>query len=159
MSRCLHYLHFLARIRSASTLSHLRTVCAICMSPSLSNANFYSCVQLHGVSFVGGSFLRTIVRTKPHVRLFHVRNDLTEGDCGNVVAMVNMAVRGSNPVGRRVLSCLFRPALRQTQPPVMGTRSFLGVKRTGRGADQPHLYSSEVANGAELYLRLPSVPA
>ena len=137
----------------------LRTVCATCLSPSLSNANFYSCFQPHGVSFVGGSFLRTKVRTGLHVRLFHVRNDLTEGDRGNVVAMANMAVRRSNPVGRRDLPCLSRPAPRHTQPPVMGTRSFLGVKRPGRDADQPHLSSAEVANGVELYLRLPFVPA
>jgi hypothetical protein len=38
-----------------------------------------------------------------------------------------------------------RPALRSTQPPVtMGTGSFPGVKRPGRGADHPPPSSAEV---------------
>jgi len=41
----------------------------------------------------------------------------------------------------------------------MGTESFLGVKRLGRGADHQPFSSTVVANGMELYRRLPSVPA
>ena len=41
----------------------------------------------------------------------------------------------------------------------MGTGSFQGVKWLGRGADHPPPPSAKVANGLELFLRLPSVPA
>jgi hypothetical protein len=41
----------------------------------------------------------------------------------------------------------------------MGTESFLGVKRLGRGADHPAFSSVVFANGLELYRRLFSVPA
>jgi hypothetical protein len=87
MSRCLHYLYFSARIRSASTLSHLRIVCMIgnvINSQMQIHASFYSSFQPHCVSFVSGSFLRKKVRTG-----LHVRNDLTVGDRHNVVAMAS----------------------------------------------------------------------
>ena len=41
----------------------------------------------------------------------------------------------------------------------MGTGSLPGVKWLGRGADHPPPSSAEVANGLEIYLCLPSVPA
>jgi hypothetical protein len=40
----------------------------------------------------------------------------------------------------------------------MGTLSFPGVKRPGRGVDHQPSSSAEVANGLELYLRLSYVP-
>jgi len=40
----------------------------------------------------------------------------------------------------------------------MGTGSFLGVKRPGRGFDHPPLSSAEVQEGVELYLYSPSEP-
>jgi hypothetical protein len=40
----------------------------------------------------------------------------------------------------------------------VGTRSFPGIKRPERGADHPPPSNTEVADGLELYLRLPSVP-
>jgi hypothetical protein len=41
----------------------------------------------------------------------------------------------------------------------MGTESFLGVKRLGRGANHPPFSSVVFANGLEFYRRLFSVPA
>jgi len=41
----------------------------------------------------------------------------------------------------------------------MVTGSFQGVKQSGRGANHPPTSSTGVANGLELYLRLPSLPA
>lgn len=41
----------------------------------------------------------------------------------------------------------------------MGPRSFPGLKRQGRGADDPPPSSAVTASGLELYLRLPSVSA
>lgn len=40
-----------------------------------------------------------------------------------------------------------------------GTRSFLGVKQPGHGADHASHSRAKVVNGLELYLCLPSVPA
>jgi hypothetical protein len=40
----------------------------------------------------------------------------------------------------------------------VGTGSFPGIKRPDRGADHPPPSSTEVTNGLELNLRLPSVP-
>jgi hypothetical protein len=44
----------------------------------------------------------------------------------------------------RDFSHLSRLALGPTQPPVVGTGSFPGVKRLGRGADHPPPSSTEV---------------
>ena len=44
-----------------------------------------------------------------------------------------------------------RPALGPTQPPIMGTGSFTGVKSPGRGADHPPPSSAEVEEREELY--------
>ena len=41
----------------------------------------------------------------------------------------------------------------------MGTGSFPGVKRPGRGADHPPLSKAEVKERVELYLYSPSVPS
>jgi hypothetical protein len=41
----------------------------------------------------------------------------------------------------------------------MGTGCFLGVKWLGYGVDHPPCSTAEVANGLELYLHLPTVPA
>ena len=41
----------------------------------------------------------------------------------------------------------------------MGTGSFLGVKRSGRGVDHPPPSSSEVKERVELYLYSPSGPS
>ena len=38
----------------------------------------------------------------------------------------------------------------------MGTGSFPGVKRSGRGVDHPHPFSAEVKERVELYLYSPS---
>ena len=47
----------------------------------------------------------------------------------------------------------YRPVLGPTQPPItMDTRSFVGVKRPGRGAAPTPLFSAEVLNWVELYL-------
>ena len=40
---------------------------------------------------------------------------------------------------------------------IMGTGSFSGVKRPGRGVDHPHPSSAEVEVRVELYLYSPSV--
>ena len=54
---------------------------------------------------------------------------------------------------------LSRPALKPIHLPVQWVTCPLpGVKRRGRGADQPPLPSAEVENGAELHLCLLSVP-
>ena len=46
-----------------------------------------------------------------------------------------------------------RPALEPTQPPItMGTGSFPGLKRPGRGVDHPPPSSAEVEGRVELYL-------
>jgi len=55
-----------------------------------------------------------------------------------------------------------RPALGPTQPPAfytLGTRSFPGENRTGRGVDHPPPYSSEVKERVELYLYSTSGPS
>jgi hypothetical protein len=41
----------------------------------------------------------------------------------------------------------------------MGTGSFLGVKRPGRGADHPHPSSAEVKERVKLYIYFPSGPS
>jgi len=41
----------------------------------------------------------------------------------------------------------------------IGTGSFLGVKRPGRGADHPHPYSAEVKEIVKLYIYFPSGPS
>jgi len=41
----------------------------------------------------------------------------------------------------------------------MGTWSFLGVKRPGRGVDHPPPYSAEVKERVEVYLFSPSGPS
>jgi len=41
----------------------------------------------------------------------------------------------------------------------MGTESFPGVKRPGRGVDHPPQYSAEVKERVELYLYSPSGPS
>jgi hypothetical protein len=63
------------------------------------------------------------------------------------------------PVGGEI----FRPV--QTDPGThptsntMGTRYFRGVKRPGRGADQPHPSSADVKERVELYLYSTSGPS
>jgi len=49
----------------------------------------------------------------------------------------------------------------EAHPPscTMGTGCFLGIKWLGYGADHPPHSTAEAANGLELYLRLPTVPA
>jgi len=42
---------------------------------------------------------------------------------------------------------------------MVGTMSFLGVKQPWHSADLPLLSNTEVTNGLELYLPLPSVSA
>ena len=41
----------------------------------------------------------------------------------------------------------------------VGTGSFLGVKRLGRGVDHPPISSAEVEGGVELYIYYPSGPS
>ena len=41
----------------------------------------------------------------------------------------------------------------------MGTESFLGVKRPGRGVDHPPLSSAEVKEKVEVYIYFPSGPS
>jgi hypothetical protein len=41
----------------------------------------------------------------------------------------------------------------------MYSASFHGVKWSGRGSDRQSPSSAELANGLDIYLRLPSVPA
>jgi hypothetical protein len=54
----------------------------------------------------------------------------------------------------------FRPALGPTQPPVqLGTGSFPGVKRSGRGVDHQPPSSAEVKERVELYLCSQFVPS
>ena len=55
-----------------------------------------------------GSFLRTKVRTGLHVRLFHVRNDLTEGDRRNVMAMATSYGFGGAGIESRWEARFFR---------------------------------------------------
>jgi hypothetical protein len=55
--------------------------------------------------------------------------------------------------------CLFRLALRPTQPPLQWVHSlFCGVKLSGCGVDHSSLSSAAILNGLELYLRFPPVP-
>ena len=68
-------------------------------------------------------------------------------------------VRRSNPGGGEVFRTL------QTGPGVhpasytVGTGSFPGVKRSGRGVDHPPPPSAEVKERVELYLYSPSAPS
>jgi len=70
-----------------------------------------------------------------------------------------VAVRGSNPGGTRF------SASAQTSPKahpasyIMGTESFPGVKRPGRGVDHPPPSKAEVKKRVELYLYSPSGPS
>jgi len=50
---------------------------------------------------------------------------------------------------------LSRPALGPTQHLIIGTGSFPGVKRPGRGVDNPLPFSAEVKERVELYLYFP----
>ena len=53
-----------------------------------------------------------------------------------------------------------RPALGHTQPPVLGIPGLSpGVKRPGRGVDQPSPSSVEVKERVELHLYSPSRPS
>ena len=73
--------------------------------------------------------------------------------------VLGWTVRGSNPDWER-FSAPFQtgpedhPAFHK-----MGTRSFLGVKRPGRGFDHPLLSSAEVKERVELCLYSPSGPS
>ena len=50
-------------------------------------------------------------------------------------------------------------ALPPGSPGTIGTRSFPGVKRPGRGVDYPPPSSAEVEGRAELYICSPSGPS
>jgi len=59
-------------------------------------------------------------------------------------------VRGSNPDGGECFRTRPDPALGPTQPHTMGTGSFRGVKRPGRGTDHPPLSRAEIEGRVEL---------
>jgi hypothetical protein len=60
--------------------------------------------------------------------------------------------RGSNPGGGRDFPHPSRSALGLSSSYTMGTGSFPGVKRQGRGVDHPSPSSAEVKERVELYL-------
>ena len=69
------------------------------------------------------------------------------------------SLRGSNPCRGETLHAL--PDQPRGPPSLltMGTGSFPEVKQPGSGGDHPGPSSTDFANGFELYLRCPSVPA
>ena len=77
-----------------------------------------------------------------------------------IATRYGLPVRGSNPGGEARLS-----APVQTGPgahpasSIMGTGSFPGVKRPGRGADHPPSSSAEVKQTVELYFFCSSGPS
>jgi len=66
-----------------------------------------------------------------------------------IATRYGLEVRGSNPGGSEIFR--IRPD-RPWCPPRMGTGSFPGVKRTGRGVDHSPPSSAEVKERVELYL-------
>jgi hypothetical protein len=68
-------------------------------------------------------------------------------------------------VGQFLLGCKcpvsrFLPGrAKDLSAPLMGTGSFLGVKRPGRGVDHPPPSSAEVKERVELYIYSPSGPS
>ena len=69
-------------------------------------------------------------------------------------------VRGSNPSGgARFLAPVQTGPGAYPASCTMGTGSFLGVKRPGRGADHPPPSSAEVEGRVELYICSPSGPS
>ena len=68
-------------------------------------------------------------------------------------------VRESNPLGGEISVPFQTDPGAYTASCKMGTGSFPGIKRPGRGADLPSSSNAEVANGFELYLCLFSVSA
>ena len=68
-------------------------------------------------------------------------------------------VRGSNPGGGEPSAFVQTGPGAHTAACAIGTRSFPGVKRPGRGVDHPPPSSAEVKERVELYLYSPSVPS
>jgi hypothetical protein len=60
-----------------------------------------------------------------------------------------------NPVGARFSAPVQTGPGAHPASYTMGTGSFPGVKRPGRGVDHPPLSSAEVKKRVELYLNLP----
>jgi hypothetical protein len=63
------------------------------------------------------------------------------------------------PVGARFSAPVLAGPMAYPASCTMGTGSFPGVKRTGRGFDHPPLSSAEVKVGVELYLCAVSGPS
>jgi len=68
-------------------------------------------------------------------------------------------VRGSNPGGGEIFAPLETGPGAHPASYIMGTGSFLGVKRPGLGVDHPPPSSAEVKEKIELYLYSPSGPS
>jgi hypothetical protein len=66
--------------------------------------------------------------------------------------------RGSNPGGVRFSVPVQTGPEARPASCTIGTGSFPGVKRPGRGGDLPPPSSAEVTNGLNLHLRLSPVP-
>jgi hypothetical protein len=78
-------------------------------------------------------------------------------DC--VCVFTGWTVRGSNPVGARFSAPVETGPGAHPASYAMGTESFPGVKRPGRGVDHIPPYSAEVKERVELYLYSTSRPS
>jgi hypothetical protein len=68
-------------------------------------------------------------------------------------------VRGSNPGGGEIFSTRQTGPGAYPAPCTMGTGSFTGVKRPGRGVNHPPPSITKVKERVELYLYSPSGPS
>jgi hypothetical protein len=68
-------------------------------------------------------------------------------------------VQGSNPDGARFSAPVQNGPGAHPASYTMGTGSFPGIKRPGRGVDHPPASSVEVKERVELYLYSPSGPS
>jgi hypothetical protein len=68
-------------------------------------------------------------------------------------------VRGSNPGEARFSATVQNGPGAHPASYTMGTGSFTGIKRPGRGIDHPPTSSAEVKEREELYLYATSVPS
>jgi hypothetical protein len=116
------------------------------ISAILSRALVWSCTHRHLLTFCNNT----------HAQSIHI---LTEGrkprNHSTCIHVLHQCAGTSVIRWRRVFPPPSRPALGST----MGTGSFPGVKRSGRGFDHQPPSSAEVKEVAELYLYSPSEPS
>jgi hypothetical protein len=90
-----------------------------------------------------------------------VKDKIIEPETGKDKALLApvWTVRGSSPGGGEIFRAVQIGLEAYPASCTMSIGSLLGVKRPERNSDHPLPCRAEIANGLDLYLNIPSVPA